>query len=1109
MSGACVLGESQTPKLLTCLIRLRQCYREIRIVGFCFYQQAVLHISDSKTLTRRDYRNVQVTLQILEALIEKNPKDLPLFATSVLKILDLILRSNDITMVESSVPTFEAFCVNHDASSLFADQAYLLQYEGIVSQYAAFASTRGFPGKTQPSKPVALRWRNSGLEAIKSIASSDALSSVAGRQFEVVVPMILENLWTDNEDFLEVLLKRAHMEEKVNTDQLLKRRLSNSTVRTVDAGDTNPIALSGSAGDVDKLAEEDIGVLAMQCLKQIFVMPNRSQILAATTALLRFIEERVKQDEAVVKTHNGQDSGWAIKMLGLISRWAPVQDRYVILVTTMDTMVRMQLKNETLQQHLVLTAMIGSLLRSDVNLIGLSVMDVLLGLIQHMKRLVQMPGDPTGGSDNKEAAVPAETIAAQRKELLGRIQQTMGDLATHVYYADQISDMISAILLRLKPTKNNSTATSTPHNGEQTDTDEKTSTDNQIESLFSLTVAKTTALKAVKLILTVANPKIKTSGNISLSRNRVPIQVWEGTHWLLRDPDGLVRKAYGDALTTWLDRETNKADLVARDDSRKTKLDPLPAGVGRRVISATSTREKPVKTSRTVFLQLLHVAIYDNALQFMDYETDIALLHVLLAKLVIRLGVNAARFGVPMIFRLQEDIQDAEMPLQKVRLGSLCHGYFWALTEKFDFEASVVGRAIHNEIIRRRTKHFWVEGVQVPPPVIELVGTPGMARPEPRMSPTEVESEALLPFDDRISLVGCICTSYNEDTLSPPTSPAVSPGRSFTMPILGSGTAPVPTQENGREIPSIFREQMLFEWSREAAMIAIQASNKSASLSGSRAGTTGTANRNRLMNGGLANGNGDKGPSSPLDPNHKHRPQSQPPPAAASHLAPINSMMRKTSVRSGISPNGDSTSSRGGGYVTSIDQLKMALSGDVQGPPLTGVRDDSSSDDSMVSYDMTTSELSFNPPINNPGQTDGSPVPPRSRSMSRERKGSDGASLGPLNSNPLYESKPIFEGDEENVPPMPPLPSVLAGEKLAQSPQLIAVQDYAVNASPAPAPVQSRKQRSVRSRGTDSVISSVFGGEDPLPTMDLQSLLKGIDSRAGEHSLGNVTRPPY
>lgn len=1067
-------------------------------------------------LTYTFLRNVQVTLQILEALIEKTPKDLPLLASSVLKILDLILRSNDVTMVESSIPTFDAFCQNHDASSLFADQAYLRQYEMVVRQYASLASTRPTQEKNSPSVPVALRWRKAGLEAIKCIASSDTLSSVAGRQIDVVVPLILENLWTDNDNFLDILLQRANMEEKVNTEHLLKRRNSSATARTVEGeGDTNPIALSGSAGDVDKLAEEETGVLAIQCLKQIFVVPNRLQISTATTALLKFIEERIIQDETVVRTSGGMDHGWAIKMFWLVAQWTPMQERYVILVTTMDTMVRTQLKDDTLRQHIVLTAMMGSLLRSDVNLIGLSIMDVLLNLIQHMKRLVQMPGDPTGGS-----GIETSTPVSQRKELLGRIQQTMADLATHVYYNEQIVDMVSALLLRLKPSKNASTANSTPH-GEQTDGDTK-SDEHQLESLFSLTVAKLTALKAVKLILKVANPKVKMNSNISLSRHPVPIEKWEGTQWLLRDPDGEVRRAYVDALLSWLDRETNTHDSVAQEDfRRRSTLDAaMPADV-RRARSAASYRDKPSRRHKSLFLHQLHIAIYDNALQFLDYDSDIVLLHALLTKLVYRLGVNAVRFGLPMIFRLQEDIQDVETPQQKVRLGSLCHGYFWILTEKFDFDASVVGRAIQNEIIRRRTKHLWVDGVQVPAPPLENIGTLGIASHQARLSPEDAESEALLPFDDRLTLVECICTSYQEGSFSPPGSPTGSPGRTFAQPILGTTITAPPPGEDRPEVPLSFREAMLFEWSRESAMTAIQAASKSASLNGSRSGTNGTSRVRLGLNGGLSNGHSKEMRDSPFQSTNDLRPRSQPAPEGARNLAPLDTKVRKTSVRSGITRHQESKETT---PFVSVGQLKMALNGEIQGPPLTtGIRDLSSSDDSMVSYDMSTSEVSFNPPIGSqppnpqsrPATSDGSPPGlMRSRSMSRERKGSDGGSLGPLNSNPPSEPTPLLQGEDgDEVPPVPPLPSGLTG-----SPPLSQAtgQDHASSPVSTTASVPAfryAKQRSIKSRGGDTIRSSTWGSvyspDEPMPTMDLQSLLKGIDSRAGEGSLGNVTRPPY
>ncbi|VBB72900.1 Putative protein similar to Protein EFR3 of Chaetomium globosum [Podospora comata] len=1054
--------------------------------------------------------NVQVTLGILTALIEKTPKDLPLFASCVLNILDQILKSNDITMVESSLPTFEAFCEHHDPTSLLGDQAYLRQYLSIVQRYASLASTRAIPGKLEPSKPLALRWRNSGLEAIKSVASSEALSSVTTQQYSVAIPMVLENLWTDNEDFLDILHQRAEMDDKIGGSPLLRRRTSIATVQTAGTdGEPNPIALAGTAVDADKLAEEDIGVLAMQCLKEIFVAPNRPQIHAATLAVLKFIEERVSQREPVVRTDmQGKDSGWAIKIFLLAARWTPVADRFTILITAMDTLVSYPLTDETLEQHIVMAAIIGALLRSDINLIGLSVMDILLQFIAHIRRLVQMPGDPNsmrseplkpGMPDPRspatlEFAEKLDRAAAERKNLLLRLQECIGDLATHVYYADQISDMIATILAKLKPARSNSISGSPQ--GEKADGTPGSSAnaladEQHIDSLFALTVAKIAALRAIKSILLVANPRSKMSGNVGLSRNHVPVSTWDGTQWLLRDPDGLVRKAYADALVTWLDRETTSADGKVRDETVRSAVknrDAQAASLARRAVSSASAREKPVKTPRSQFLQLIHLAIYDNAVQYVDYETDMVLLHVLLAKLVNRLGINSVRYGLPMIFRLQEDIQDAETPIQKVRIGSLVHGYLWILTEKFEFDGVPVGRAIHNEIVRRRSKNFWVEGINVPVPVMELVGTPGMARPQPRLPLKEIESEALLPFDERDALVDAVCAGYQTLTTSPPTSPAASPGRSFTHPMLGVNLNAIPTIETENRVPDHVREQMHNEWSRDIVLAAVQNTSKSASLAGSR--TTGTRNG---TGGGLAvNGNG-------------LRPDRMSPHGSKTNLRPSTSPagLRKSSLRSGHSPARTNTTD-GKEQVTSVEQLKLVLSGHLQ-PPSTShgagfqPQHDDSSSDSLVSYDLTPSELSFNPPVAGEMETvpEGAGLELDKVPTYHERKSS--LPGGPLSSHPTHEED---EDQDGRVPPVPKIPEGVPGVRVHKT----SAHDFATLPRP------STSKRSLKSRGGGqdrSLSSSWMSAEDKLPVMDLQALLKGIDSHGGDRHLGGITKPPY
>ncbi|KAK2599988.1 plasma membrane localization protein [Conoideocrella luteorostrata] len=1071
---------------------------------------AFLEKKTANDVWRMRIGNVQVTLGILAALVEKSPKEAALIAPCVLKILDLILRSDDITMVESSLPTFEAFCDHHDVSSLFGDSAYLQQYQSVVRSYAQLASTRHVPTKGPVSKPLQFRWRNAGLEAIKHVASSDALSSVSGRQIDVIVPMILENMWTDEDGFLDILLQRVQTEVKGDPEKFLHRRSSITTVRTTEtSGDANPVAFSGTALDVDNLAEEETGVFATRCLKSIFVVPNRAQIYGATNALLKFVSKRVAEGSNVMAAErtSGRDVGWAITIYDIISRWTPVQDRYVILLATLDMLNKTPMREENLRQHVTFTAMMQSLLRSDVNLIGLSVMDVLLGLIRQVKKLFELHKESSHESSQSDDRTDTELEIAsrsQRNELLERLEDCTSDLANHVYYADQVSDMISALFSRIKHSRSAS-VTSLPYGADKGDNGadataaspgpaDLTGSQALQDTCFSHSAGRLSALRIIKAILLLASPKTGISGNIDLSRNRVPLQAWEGTEWLLRDPDGHVRKSYVDAVTTWLDREIVYKDLVASDDaviSHRSTKNGRDISNSRRAVSSTSNRERQPRVRRCQFLPLLHLAIYDSASQFVDYDNDIVLLHSLLTKLTFKLGVNAARCGIPMIYRLQEDIQELEHPIHKVRIASLCHGYFWALAEKFDFEGSVVGRAVYNEIVRRKNKGFWVQGVHVPAPTPTQIGTPGHTRPQPNWDLSALETEEILPFDDRASMVECIATSYQDANLSPLISPAASPNRSYNGPILGlNPAASGATHDESPELPPQFKEHMLSDWSGDSALAAITAAGKAESLNGSRTGTTGTTQNRLTINTGGAglngNTNGHQSPSSPHlgQPNVRpHTTQTQ-----GDRLTSV-SKLRKSSAVGRLSPSGSASSKVG---IASVEQLKMMLSGTAspQSAGIPGAEDDS--DDSMISCEYSASETSFNPaaPLADTPSTTGEAL---ARSIS-----ASASFRGPLSSNPTaHDGGPSVHTtyrERDDVPPVPPLPNL---SSLSSKIGMHSIE------SPT-------SKRNVSSRGGESVQPpSIRFREESSKSMDLQELLRGIDSRSGEGSLGNITKPPY
>jgi len=1042
MSGGARLGEYTRPGCNTRVIYIPLiCWLTIPFFFFFFFHSV---------------SNVQVTLQILTALIEKVPRDLPLYASSVLTIIDTVLRSYDISMVEESIHTFETFCRHQDMAALAAHADQTNQFHEIVRTYTAFATPDPtFPSKVPLTPPMVIRWRNAGLQAIKSVVSSEGMGADGGKLLDIIVPVILQNLYSGGEDVLVSLQMKAQASEKQEWEQARRRRMSVGTVQTVETTpDGNAAEASGSTADADKAAEVEVRVLALRCLERIFAAgSNRGQIRMATSLVLQFIMSRNPKRSSQGQVEAG--GNWATSLMELIAKWAPVQDRFIILVTAMETLLDTPTVEDKLEQQLSLVSMIDWLLKSSINMIGLSIMDVLLGLVHQILLLLQLH-PPNFNTQPSARSSPAHQIEEQketaeeaaveakpdlqpsgtdltappspaRRELLALLQQCIGNLATHIYYADQIADMIKTILARLKTPiasdvsaiENPSEAATAAANAAQLQQDQNT------HAFFSFATARVTALKAIKDILIVANTKNPIAAAGVESRNRVGMQAWEGTQWLLRDPDREVRHAYVDALLSWLKFETNKSDLRVQGDTRKVsrtlarrEAADVTEKPSKRVVSAASQREKASAAARSNFLQLLHLAIYDNAIESPTVESDVLLLHLLLVNLVEKLGVNAARHGLPMILRLQEDLATVESLSSfsaRVNVGSLVHGYLWALSEKFAFEASPVGRGIHGEILKRQKAGAWFEMIRLPPiPLDHIVPSANS-----KVIAQSVEApDAFVPFAAVDELVRQIETAYNTtSSMSPAQSPATSPGRGFSLPSLGQGHAAAPGANPGQEdvLPSEIMEQMLSRWSKEACLAAVEEENaRAVSLSGSRTWTFGA--RSYPQQNGAGNGS-PTGTGSPTSASRR--------PASGPYgLGGAGGLLkqRRTSMPEGSRTPVTTSSSKES--TVRMDELKRVLSvtntGNVRhSSPLRGRLDTSSSSvvtsssESMISGAFSTSDA---------GASDRG-LPSRAQSF-KEGSETPRASAAYLTGDENNKLGQPFDPDDD-IPPVPPLPADL------------------------------------------------------------------------------------
>lgn len=536
---------------------------------------------------------VLVTLQILTALLEhkeiSRASGFALIAPSVLRILrDIINNTNDISLIEATAATWHVFCQHQDVANLAADSEYRTLYEEVVRLYGSLAKNHSHKlGKsTQPvAHHDAIRLRKTGAEAVKSIFGMSELNRNWNREYHAAIAAVLTNLRCDSEhkdgtnEYLQHLVAMSTKNEEEDRPSTVNRRQSIATVRTFsglpDEQDPDPRTAEGTAQDADRLEEEEVGFLALECIRAIFQSQNRAQIRDGAVAFMRYVADEAERCSAADAVSGLQL--WAATLFQLITSWTPVQDRFILLFTANETLTRHPL--EKLQDFRVASLYakcILGVLRSDMNLIGLSVIDMLLGLINQTIRLAaavaprQVPALHQQPAADLERTNTTTSQTGAASELLPLLKDCIANLARHVYYAGQVTDMISFIMLRVKADPSASDKDTTVATDGGVGDTSSTLTRNKPASIigggFSSGSGRHTALEIVKNIIEIAqSTRQYSAGSTTINRHAVPLGVWEGSQWLAKDSSELVRRTYREALLAWAKYEADDGDAALID----------------------------------------------------------------------------------------------------------------------------------------------------------------------------------------------------------------------------------------------------------------------------------------------------------------------------------------------------------------------------------------------------------------------------------------------------------------------------------------------------------------------------------------------------------------
>ncbi|CAG8535624.1 2807_t:CDS:10 [Paraglomus occultum] len=585
----------------------------------------------SGDVAKKKKQDLGISLEIIKTLIRECNEGLNMFSKNVVKIIIATLNTEDIDLVGRAASTFIIFCAHHDGSTLGVDNEFTQNYEELIRLFSKYAERKG------DDEDIEMRYRSIGLHALQAVTTSSA--NYSQTQLESIVPAILYNL-TDPSIGLEALQKR----DSLDHESMPNQRLS-ITIEAVTA--------------------EANARLAYHCLKQLFNPSKLIHVEWSVQPIFVFLD----------KNKMWWPESFGITLVLSILSMLPPQDRYTLV-----SVIKGQLEYtpEFTPQKATLVEMLSSILTSPLTLAGLPILEVLDCLLRLVLKLRKADNfiDEKGSlkeeinQENMEK-VDNGTENKLEKITLQELYRSIGGLATHIYYNNQITDIIHHIVKCLCLEQ------ALPSSG----------IDNPITENTPTPEERKTLLKCLSLVV--------QKNQLESLPIEVPVEVFQDSLQLCLDTDVRVRRAYTSVLVMFLNSEISK-------NLRDSAQDCL----------------KHLSKDTIQFLNMIHVSLYHYALLDNAEASDyIALLDILKALLVRFRGEQLVR-AVPFLFKLQSDA--AELHVDGVRQRALASGilrYFQDVATMFDLPdlQTYLGK-IQDE---RLSKNQWSLDINPPTPTID------------------------------------------------------------------------------------------------------------------------------------------------------------------------------------------------------------------------------------------------------------------------------------------------------------------------------------------------------------------------------------------------------
>lgn len=481
-------------------------------------------------------RSLLISLSILRALISECRRDLALFSRSIVRIVNHALEVKlyqkgelDLEVIGRAASCFIAYVTYAEGASIGVDDAVTNTYIQVLRKFATLSTNRSEAttangGTTTNEKTVDNEMRNKtrliGLASLNGVSSSDALfasSADTKRQIDLIIPALLYNLFDGSIDVLKEESAKIDIDTSPSpffTEFSARRPVNDRRAPSIYAH------IPGEKGPEDS----DVTSAALRSLHALIRQSNVNTATQVLHAVFAFFDR--------VGWNDVERSCWLAER---ITSSIPLQYRFVVPTRLVEVLFDLEDKQVTKKQ-MTLLIMATAILDSHISLVGLGVTDLLNNLVALIIRRIHF--------DDKDSLLPP-------------LVQSISSLGTHIYYADQINDIIEEIAQRMA----------------EVDVSDKDRPEILRVLIYAMTGVLNTTMtadvaearmtahqetlngsngdKGKKPALHTPNDFARSSGR----RNPVMVEVWQETLPLLCESTFAVRSAYARALLLFLTNE--------------------------------------------------------------------------------------------------------------------------------------------------------------------------------------------------------------------------------------------------------------------------------------------------------------------------------------------------------------------------------------------------------------------------------------------------------------------------------------------------------------------------------------------------------------------------